>query len=200
MWCVLRVAWGVVRLAQPQEPGQRLQGFAQAHVVGQDAAEAVGGQVGEEVKALELVRAQLGGHAGRQVGRHAGLDLAGAALDLLDLLLGQELPGGVIGELQGVQALRLGGKFARVQAQPGEPFVLVVAQVELEPAPAFALEPHVGAFGVEQQLDFLLRQRGVGHVEHHAQVEPVNVRLRDIELHAAGHGAPRRRRPGRRRG
>ena len=41
-----------VLVAQPQEPSQGLQGFAQAHVVGQDAAEAVGGQVSQEVEAL----------------------------------------------------------------------------------------------------------------------------------------------------
>ena len=51
----------VVRLrAQPEQPGEGLDGFAEAHVVGEDAAETVGAEVGEEVEAFALIRAQIG--------------------------------------------------------------------------------------------------------------------------------------------
>ena len=50
--------------------GQGLQGFAQAHVVGQNAAQAVHAQELQPVQALLLVGAQAGLHAGRH--RHLG--------------------------------------------------------------------------------------------------------------------------------
>ena len=59
--------------------GQGLQRFSQAHVVGQDAAQALGAQKLQPVQPLLLVRAQAGMHTGRQ--GHLG-DGAGA-LELL---------------------------------------------------------------------------------------------------------------------
>jgi hypothetical protein len=50
--------------------GQRLQGFAQAHVVGQDAGQTVFAQKLQPVQALLLVGAQAGLHAGGH--RHFG--------------------------------------------------------------------------------------------------------------------------------
>ena len=55
---------------------QCLQGFAQPHVVGQDAAQAVGAQKLQPVQALLLVGAQLGLQAGRH--RHRGQFAAAA--------------------------------------------------------------------------------------------------------------------------
>ena len=114
-------------LAQPDQPGQCLQGFAQAHVVGENATETVRGEVSEEVEALELVGAQLRRHAGGQIGRDAGFDFAGATLNLFDLLLGRGTSSRVIGELEGVQTLRFGGEFVRRQAQPRQPLVFFLA-------------------------------------------------------------------------
>ena len=109
------------------------------------------------MKPFELVRPQLGRDTCRQVGRDAGLQFTGPSLNLFDLLLGEEFFGRIIGELQCVQALRFGGQFARTESKPRQPFVFVFTQVVSQPAPALAFETHVAAFGVEQQLDFLLR-------------------------------------------
>jgi hypothetical protein len=60
------------------------------------------------MEALDLVGPQFGVDARGQRGRHARLDLGGPALNLLGLVLGEELAGGGVGQLKGVQALRLG--------------------------------------------------------------------------------------------
>jgi hypothetical protein len=58
--------------------GQRLQGFAQAHVVGQNAGQPMGAQKLQPVQALLLVGAQAGLHAGG----HGHLGHLGAATQL----------------------------------------------------------------------------------------------------------------------
>ena len=72
--------------AQPKQPGQSLDGFAQAHVVSENTAEMVGGEIGQEMKTFELIGPQLRRDSCGQLGRDAGFNFAGAALDLLDLL------------------------------------------------------------------------------------------------------------------
>ena len=62
--------------------GQCLQGLAQAHVVGQDTAQAVGAQKLQPVQALLLVGAQLGLQAGRHWYRWQ-LDVAAKRLSQL---------------------------------------------------------------------------------------------------------------------
>ena len=113
-------------------------------------------QVGQEVKPLQLVRAELRRHAGGQVGGDAGLDLAGPPLDLFHLRLRQELPRGVMRQLQRMQALRLRRKFVGAQPQARQSFVLLRRQVVGEAPPAFAFQPDEAALRVEQQPDLLL--------------------------------------------
>jgi hypothetical protein len=91
--------------SQPSNPSEGLQGFAQTHVVGQNAAEAVGAQVGQEVESFFLIRPQLGMNFGRHLRRDAGLQFSRTALHLLIARLRQELAGGGIGQLQGMQTL-----------------------------------------------------------------------------------------------
>src|SRR5205814_5231337 len=76
--------------------------------------------------------------------------------------------------------------FARIQAEPGQPIILFVVQIVLEPAPAFLAETHVAAAGVEQQFDFLFGESGVRDVEHDAKIKPINGSFGDIELDATG--------------
>ena len=172
-------------LAHPHQPGQRLQRFAEAHVIGQNSPEVVRDEVGQEMKTFQLVRAQLRRDALRQVRRHARFDFAGAALDLLDLLFGQKLLGRFIRELERVQALRLGSQLVRVQAEPGQALVVRLGEIELQPPPAFLAEAHKAAFGVEQEFDLLRRERGVGDIQHHAQIEPVDGGLGHVQPDAA---------------
>jgi len=126
-----------------------LERLAQAHVIGQHAAEAVGGQVSEEMKPFHLVRAQFGGDAGGQRRRHPRLDLRSAALKAFDLRFGQEFARRFVGQLECVQPLRFGGEVASVQAQPRQPLVVFGSEVELEPAPAFLAQTHVSAARVQ---------------------------------------------------
>ena len=49
-----------VALLEPRQPGERLQRFAEAHVVGQDAAELDLREVAEKIEAVLLIRAQIG--------------------------------------------------------------------------------------------------------------------------------------------
>ena len=82
---------GVIRQrAQPAEPRQRLDRLAEAHVVGEQAAEVVRREVGEKMKALELIRAQLGGDRRRLVRHDARLQFRDAQLQLARALLRQQ--------------------------------------------------------------------------------------------------------------
>ena len=145
--------WGLGRTwlrAKPEEPGEGLQGFAQAHVVGEDAAEIVFCEVGEKMKTLELIRAQLSAKAGGQRGRDACLQLGGAALDGLRLRLGQELLRRRVRELERVEALRLVGQFTRGESETGELLVLLGGELEREFAPALFRQPHEAALRREE--------------------------------------------------
>ena len=174
-------------LPQPQQPGQRLHRLSQPHVIGQDAPKPVGGQVRQKMEALNLIRTQLGRHAAGQIGRHPSFNLARAPLDLRHLLLREKFLCGFVGQLQGMQALRFGREATRAQAQPGQALVFLLAQVIPQAPPSLALQPHVTAFGIEQQLDFLGPQGGVRNVEHHAQVEPINPGFRGVQPDPSGH-------------
>src|ERR1035438_6308297 len=61
-----------VLLLEPRQPGERLERFAEAHVVGKDAAELDVREVTEEIEAVLLIRAQVGLQSFRQFdGRNA---------------------------------------------------------------------------------------------------------------------------------
>ena len=173
---------------QPGDPGEGLERFAEAHVVREHAAETVRREVGEEVEAFDLVRAKISADAGGHRRIDAGLQLAGATMDLLDLLLGQKFLRGNVGELEGVEPLWFGGEVARVEAEAGKILVLFVREIELQATPAFLAEAHVAALGVEENFQFFLGQLGVGDVEHDFEIEPIDAGFLDIELYAAGNG------------
>ena len=63
-----------------------------------------------------------------------------------------------------MEALRFGREIDRVQSQPRQTLVVLRREIKLEPAPAFAAQTHVAAPGVEQQVQLLRGQFGVGDV------------------------------------
>ena len=174
--------------AQPKQPREGLHGFAQAHVVGEDAAEVIRREVGEEVEAGELVGAQLGEQFRRHGRRDARLDLDGAALDVGGALGAEHTARGALArELECVEALRRAGEIAGAQAEIGELRLILGAQLEGDAPPAFLPEPHEAAAGVEQQLQLGLGEGGVGHIEGDLEVEPVDARLLRLQLHRRAH-------------
>jgi hypothetical protein len=69
--------------SQPSDPSEGLQGFAQTHVVGQNTAEAIGAQVGQEVESFFLIRPQLRMDFDRHLRCHPGLQLGRSAFYFL---------------------------------------------------------------------------------------------------------------------
>ena len=67
-----------------EQPGEGLHGFAEAHVVREHAAEALRGEMGEELKAFELVGTQRCLQVGGQSGGRQGGDAGGAVLQSVD--------------------------------------------------------------------------------------------------------------------
>ena len=61
---------------QPAEPGERLQGFAQPHVVGQNSAQLQFGKMAQEIQAFFLVGAQLRVDSRRKVRAGNSLEFA----------------------------------------------------------------------------------------------------------------------------
>ena len=78
---------GIFRVAflEPRQPRERLQRFAQAHVVGQNAAELDLREVAEEIEAVLLIRAQLGLQALGQIDGRNALEIADALAQRLGL-------------------------------------------------------------------------------------------------------------------
>ena len=62
----------IVASTQPEEPGEALKRLTQTHVIRQDAAETVGGQVGKKLESIDLVRSEI--HV-VQLRRQLGCDL-----------------------------------------------------------------------------------------------------------------------------
>ena len=87
---------------EPEQIGEGLDGFAEAHVVGEDAAEVVDGEVGEELEAIDLIGTQGGVEAVGDVRIDFELDVSGAVLDAFPGFRIENLGGFRIGELEGV--------------------------------------------------------------------------------------------------
>ncbi len=66
---------------QPGNPDEGLEGFAQPHVIGQDAAEMVRGQVSQEMEPLRLVGPQRGADSRWQLRCDPRANLRGAPLE-----------------------------------------------------------------------------------------------------------------------
>lgn len=107
-------------LTQPEHVSDGLDGFAQTHVVRQNAAEAVRGQIGQEVEAVHLVRAQGGLKLGGNVRLDIDLDFRGAVLDAFPGLRVEHFRGLRVRKLHGVHAVGFPGKVEGVQAQAGD--------------------------------------------------------------------------------
>ena len=97
----------LVFLEQPEQIGERLDGFSESHVIGEDAAEVVDREIGEELETIDLIGPERGVEAFRKVRIDLELDVAGAVLDALPGFGVEDLGGFGIGELQGVHAVGL---------------------------------------------------------------------------------------------
>ncbi len=75
---------GAFLLAHELEPGERLDGFAKAHVVGEERAELEAGSVGKKTEAGFLVGAQLGDEAFRLGDLGQALEIDDRLAELLD--------------------------------------------------------------------------------------------------------------------
>ena len=155
-----------VAMLEPGDPGERLQRFAEAHVVGEDAAELDVREVAEEVEALLLIRTQLGLDVVRQ--RDIGNALEVGELLLEDLGLGavrETLDAGVV-EVRGLFETDLLWNGAKlVHAEIGHGFVRILhgVCVELDPAGVRQFDEAAGGDGEALQ---------VGRAEFHAFLFP----------------------------
>ena len=123
-------------LMQPGEPSQGLEGFAQAHVVRQNASQTKPGEVGQEVEPILLIGSQIGANARRQLGLGHALEVGQLGPQFGDHLVGTErIQGGFI-QLGGVDQGRLLGVGRKtVEPQRGCRFVgfAVGIDVQLHP-------------------------------------------------------------------
>src|ERR1041385_200949 len=100
------------------------------------------------MKPLELVGTELRGDTGRKVWCDAGLDFAGATLDLGNLLLGEEFFRGFLRKLHGVEPLGFCREFARVEAELRQALVILRREIITQLSPTFSGQPHITASGI----------------------------------------------------
>src|ERR1051325_9929108 len=93
---------GRILVAQPGEPGQRLQRFSKAHVIGQDAAEARARKMAEEVKSFLLVWAQIRLDGRRQIDRWDAFKIRQLLLERLQLRAVSEALQLIVIEMRGL--------------------------------------------------------------------------------------------------
>ncbi len=130
-------------------------------------------------------RLHFGADGRRQRRRDARFQFTRAALDFFNAFRCEKLFRGIVGQLQRVESLRFGGEIARVDAEPGELFVVFRRETELQPPPAPFFEANVATARVKQQFQFLRREPGVADLEHDFEIEPVNARFGDVERDVA---------------
>jgi hypothetical protein len=172
------VAPGIGEVEQPRE---RLDGFAETHVVGEDAAEAEGGEMGEEMESFLLIRSQGGAQAGGERGRRERGEGGDAAAE-----------GGGEGSVAGLEEIGFRGKLERVDpvrrgATVGEYVGGVEAESgeggggggvglvgdDLEALPAVAREADPFAAGFHEQGDFVSGKFTIFDAEFDGEIEPV---------------------------
>ena len=171
---------------QPEQIGEGLDGFAETHVVGEDAAEVVDREVGEELEAVDLIGTQGGVERRGHVRVDLELDVAGAVLDALPGFGIEHLGGFRIGQLQGVHPVRLAGQIERIEPEAGDGFALVGVEFDFQAHPGAVIHADIAAAGGDQLADLGFRQVDALHVDDDAQVEPVDVLADDLEAHGGG--------------
>ncbi len=131
---------------EPLNIDERLERFAEAHIVGEDAAEAHGLQMAEKFEARMLVRPQFGKDAlGQVVGGNA-LELLDAVAEFLRLFVIAELRERVFAEMRGLfHRDFLRACFEAVEAEVGHCFLRALGGVHVQLHPAFAGQFHEAA-------------------------------------------------------
>ena len=178
----------LVFLDEPQEVGEGLDGFAETHVVGENAAEIVDGKVGEELEAIHLIGTQRGVERGGDIGVDLELDIARAALDPLPGLGIENLGSFRVGELQGMHAVRLTGEIEGIETEAGDCFALVGIELDFEAHPRAVVHANITAAGSNELADLRLAEIDALDVDDDAEVEPVDVLSHDFEAHGSGDG------------
>ena len=140
-------------LEQPEQIGERLDGFSKTHVVGEDAAEVVDREIGEELEAIDLIGTQRGVERFRHVRIDFELDVAGAVLDALPGFRIEDLGGLRIGELEGVHPVGFAGKIERIETEAGDGLALVGVELDFEAHPRAVVHADVTAAGGDELAD-----------------------------------------------
>ena len=143
---------GIFRVAflEPRQPGERLQRFAQAHVVGQNPAELDPGEVRQKIKTVLLIRTQIRLQSFGQIHR-------GHALEIADVPA-QRLGFGRIREARKAVLIQMGDVFQAdllrhgdeaVHAHVGHGFVRALhgGGIEFHPAGVGQLDETAGRAG-----------------------------------------------------
>ena len=145
-------------------------------------------EVGEELEAIDLIGAQGGVEAFREVRVDLELDVVGAVLDALPGLRIEDLGGLGIGELEGVHAVRLAGEVEGIEAEAGDGFALVGVELDFQAHPGAVVHADVATAGGDELADLGFGEIRALHVDDDAEVEPVDVLADDLEAHGGGDG------------
>ena len=152
-----------VLAVQPGEPGEGLEGFTQAHVVGQNSPEFQPGEMAEEIEPGPLIGTHLGPDGVRECGGLDAVEFRDPLAEHSGLLVAETLQGGVV-ELGGMEhgdlLLRDGQS---VHAEVGHCFVRGLDGGGVELNPAAVGQFHKAARG---GLEALQIRRGELHAFH----------------------------------
>src|SRR4029079_6686784 len=132
-------------------------------------------EVGEEVKAGDLVRPQRSLNPRWQIGRNTGSDFLHAPLDGRRLVRRKQPRGSAASrELKRMQALLGVRKIARVEAEIRELLFVFGGKLKAQTLPTLRPKPDESPASVEQRLDLLRSERRVLHIQRHAEIKPIN--------------------------
>ena len=128
---------------KPENVGDTLDRFSQSHIVGENSAEAVGGEIGEELEALGLVRTEIGLQRRGHLGVGIDLNILGAILDALPGLGVENFGSLGVGQLHGVHAVGLAGEVEGVESETSDRIALVVVELDFQTHPGAIVHAHI---------------------------------------------------------
>lgn len=140
--------------AQPEEPGQALDGLAEAHVVREDTAETIGGEVGEKLETFDLIGAQGDAEACGQAGTDLEPQFGGEPGQVFPDFGVKDFAGGTPRQLEGVEAMPSVAGFERVEPEFFDGLPLGVAEGQLEASPTPVLQADELAPGGHELAEF----------------------------------------------
>ena len=180
--------------AQLEHPSKRLDGFTQTHVIGQNSAKSLLGEVRQKMVSVRLIRTEVRLQVGRKFGRLDRGDFGGPVFQAFDhALVARRQAIGFEGELQGVEPV-FGGVatlehvgYAETEAIQCFGGFFVDRRFGVNPPPTVFGQVHPFAACFEQQLDLFGVEIGVFDFQSHGEVEPVLFgvgRIVELQFHA----------------